>query len=116
MIAAGNSHTCALTSGVIAISAGGAHTCTLTIGGGVKCWGTNDMGQLGNGSSRFTAQPTPVDVTGLTSGVSAIAAGSAHTCALISAGGMKCWGGNFYGQLGDGTTTKQLTPVNVIGF
>jgi beta-lactam-binding protein with PASTA domain len=48
--------------------------------------------------------------------VAAIAAGGNHTCALTSAGRIKCWGFNRYGQLGDGTTTERHRPVGVIGF
>jgi alpha-tubulin suppressor-like RCC1 family protein len=96
---------------VASITAGSNHTCALTAVGGVKCWGNNTWGQLGDGTTMDRS--TPVDVMGMGSGVTAIAAGSGRTCALLVSGGVKCWGSNHYGELGDGTTENRLTPVNV---
>jgi len=103
-----------LTSGVAAVEAGGAHSCAVRTAVGVKCWGRNVYGQLGDGTT--TERWTPVDVSGLTSGVAAVEAGGAHSCAVRTAVGVKCWGRNVYGQLGDGTTTERWTPVDVTGF
>jgi alpha-tubulin suppressor-like RCC1 family protein len=103
-----------LTGGVIAIAAGWDHSCALTGGGGVKCWGGNYAGQVGDNSK--TNRAVPVDVVGLSGGVIVISTGDEHTCALTSGGGAKCWGNNYYGQLGDNSTTERLTPVDVVGF
>jgi alpha-tubulin suppressor-like RCC1 family protein len=103
-----------LTGGVKAVSAGSDSACALTASGGVKCWGWNVYGQLGTGSLPQSA--TPVDVTGLTSGITAISAGDQHACAVTTQGGVKCWGSNKNGQLGDGTTTDSAVPVDVTGM
>jgi len=103
-----------LASGVSAIAAGGAHTCALTNAGAVECWGRNDFGQLGNGTT--TSSNVPVDVSGLASGVRAIATGHDHTCAVTSAGAAKCWGRNTHGQLGNGTHTPSNVPIDVSGL
>lgn len=104
-----------LTSGVVALSAGDNHTCAVTSSGGVKCWGSSLSGQLGDGAFNVD-RLAPVDVTGLSSGVTAVSAGGQHTCARTSAGGVKCWGFNGLGGLGDGTTNSRAVPLDVVGF
>jgi len=96
-----------------AIAAGLGHTCALTKAGGVKCWGYNGHDELGTGQTGDSS--TPVDVSGLSSGIKAIAVGVRHSCALTSAGGVKCWGFN-RGALGDGTADRRRTPVDVLGL
>ncbi|MFH1436616.1 MAG: DUF4215 domain-containing protein, partial [Pseudomonadota bacterium] len=100
--------------GVTAVEAGTSHTCTVLGTGGVQCWGDNEHGQIGDGST--TDRTSPVDVSGLSSGVTAVSAGESHTCALLEAGGVQCWGNNEDGQLGDGTTTDRTSPVDVSGL
>ena len=102
---------------VIAVATGQRHSCALTAPGGVRCWGSNLSGQLGDGGACGTLCLAPVQVTGLTSGVTAIAAGYLHTCALTGEGGVKCWGNNLHGQLGNGQVgSGRSTPVAVFSL
>lgn len=102
----------------VALAAGQGHTCAVISDGGVKCWGNNYVGQLGDNST--IDRYTPVSVIGLTESVVAIDAGhtwtNTATCALTVSGGVKCWGDNQSGQLGDGTTTERHSPVGVTGL
>ena len=92
----------------LAVADGSA--CALTTDGAVKCWGRNDVGQLGSGVAGNSN--APVDVIGLSSGVRAIRAGQLHYCAILDTGSMKCWGRNSEGQLGTGATSgNRNTPI-----
>ena len=103
-----------LQSGVSHISASKDHTCALlSANGTLKCWGANEYGQLGDGST--TDRFEPVGVFSVTSGATAIAAGYYHSCAVIN-GAAKCWGFNRAGRLGDGSRANSLVPVDVIGL
>lgn len=100
------------------IAAGGLHNCGLTTTGTTLCWGFNDQGQLGNGTTT-TLFPDTVSskLTPVSGGLAfdSLTAGYKHTCALTAAGAAYCWGDNSFGQLGDGTTTRSLVPVPVGG-
>lgn len=103
-------------TGVKSISAGTKHSCSLLIDGSIKCWGDNSMGQLGNGEisgGGFSA----VQVS-LISGAISLDAGAFHNCAITSSNGVKCWGENSAGQLGNGITslTGSSFAASVINF
>jgi alpha-tubulin suppressor-like RCC1 family protein len=99
---------------VTSVAAGYDHTCALTSSGGVRCWGVNDDGQLGDGTT--TTSLSPVNVSGLTSGVVGVSAGLHYSCALTSLGGVRCWGKGSNGQLGDGAGTRSSVPVTPVGL
>jgi alpha-tubulin suppressor-like RCC1 family protein len=100
-------------TGVTALAGGGAHTCALRANGTVRCWGENNQGQLGDGTT--AGSRNGVEVTGISTAV-AISAGWEHTCAVLADGAVRCWGANALGQLGDGTTTNRTTPVPASGI
>lgn len=96
---------------VLAVAAGAWHSCALTTDGGLKCWGDNGDGGLGNGE--WLDRRTPDDVLGLGTGVRSVTAGWGYTCAVTTDSRVKCWGANYYGQVGEGTTTNRNIPVDV---
>ena len=100
--------------GAAAVSTAAGHTCAVTATGGLLCWGRNTDGELGDGTT--TTSPTPVEVTGLSTGVSAVAAGTGFSCALRTTGAVLCWGDNAHGQLGDDSSRASATPVQVSGL
>lgn len=110
------------TPGVTSVSAGSravaasyGTTCAIVTSpsGGVKCFGSANSGQLGNGS--LASSELEVNVTGI-SGATQLAAGDSSFCALISGGTIKCWGWNGEGELGNGTNTHASTPVSALGI
>lgn len=99
---------------IIAIDAYGDHSLALASDGSVWAWGRNNAGQLGLGDT--FDRSAPVRVAGLGDRtITAIAAGSAHSLALDSEGSVWAWGRNSNGQLGDGTTARKTSPIQVPG-
>ncbi|MEC7280146.1 MAG: FG-GAP-like repeat-containing protein, partial [Candidatus Thermoplasmatota archaeon] len=93
----------------VAVDTGGiGQTCAILDNGDLKCWGNNDYGQLGDGTttSRTSPSSTPVNLGAGRTAV-AVSVGTYHTCAILDNGDLKCWGGDYHGQLGDGTTTVE---------
>ncbi len=78
----------------------------------ILAWGDNSFGQFGNGTTTSSRTPVAVRLPAGTT-VTAIAGSDTHSLALTSAGTVLAWGGNTFGQLGDGTTTSSSTPVAV---
>jgi alpha-tubulin suppressor-like RCC1 family protein len=102
-----------LGSPAVGVTVGDEGSCALLVGGKVKCWGHNDSGQLGDGTT--TDSSKPVLVRNLKNAID-VEAGEYHTCATKADGTEWCWGYNLYGQLGNGTTTDSLVPTRVVGI
>ena len=117
---------------VLTVSAGAFFTCATRAGGGAACWGANDNGELSAIDTASHLTPTTVfsGTHGLP-GVVQIAAGTGfrrvlfqggfvideeHTCALLAAGTLRCWGENSQGEVGNGTTANQPQPAPVNSF
>jgi cysteine-rich repeat protein len=111
---------------VIQIAAGRYHTCALLNTGSVRCWGIGESGQLGYGNTNNIGDDeTPASAGNVNVGgpVTQIAAGGAHTCALLDTGTVRCWGAASEGKLGygnmnsigDNETPASAGNVNVGG-
>jgi hypothetical protein len=103
---------------VISIAAGGNTSCAIITGGGLKCWGKSNFGQLTSNAPAAT-NSLPIDILGLSSGVKAVSISDSYVCALMDTGRVKCWGSNTSGQLGNGQrggVTPVFTPVDVVGL
>lgn len=105
-----------LSGDITEIFAGSTHLCAESATSGLWCWGRNSSGQLGDGQACGMDCGTPVQVSGFELGAASVALGDFHSCALTLAGVLKCWGYNFDGQIGDGTTINRTTPVDVVGL
>ena len=103
-----------LTSHSALLALGGAHTCAyLAAGALLKCWGANNYGQVGDGTTTARATPTTIDVGGAV-GLLAAGGGGGHTCAYVTTSALlKCWGQNDFSQLGDGTSIMRITPTTI---
>lgn len=93
------------------ISTGSKTSCGIRNGGTLWCWGSNYYGQIGDNTSNGQKVPTQED-TGSTNWAS-VTAGAAHTCALKKDDSLWCWGSNYYGQLGNGTTDDKKIPTQI---
>jgi alpha-tubulin suppressor-like RCC1 family protein len=104
----------------VAITAGFGHTCALLVDKTIRCWGLDQNGQLGDGTTGEGDTGTrllPVAVVGIADATS-VSAGSSHTCAVRTGGTVSCWGSDVDGQLGNGPaggTVVNTAPVTVTG-
>jgi len=103
-----------LPGGVAGLTAGRFHTCALLTDGSISCWGDNRFGQLGDGTGVDRSRPTPVVALG--GPATAIAAGSYHTCALLTDGTVECWGDNTTAQLAAAYLDESRVPQPVEGL
>ncbi|MFI8822397.1 hypothetical protein [Streptomyces sp. NPDC053431] len=107
-------------TGVRSLGAGYRHSVAARTDGTVRGWGRNDSGQLGNGTTTDSSLPVQVCAPGATApcssfltGIASVSAGYTHNVALRTDGGVRSWGSNYAGQLGDGTTAQRTVPVKV---
>ncbi len=105
-----------LGAGIRQLAAGASHTCAVTIEGEVHCWGGNAHGELGLGFASADPVPAPSKVQGLPGPALMVAAGRFHTCAVTAVGALWCWGQNGFGALGDDTSLDRSLPVEPLGL
>jgi len=114
--ASATSYVCSTTpqlvgTGFIEVTAGDSYSLALKNDGSVWAWGSNESGQLGDGTSMSSASPMRVPGLG---GVVTVAAGGGSSLAVKSDGSVFSWGANNFGQLGDGTFAQRRFPVLVV--
>jgi len=99
----------------VSVGAGELHSCALRTDGTVWCWGWNQGGALGNGALDTESHVDPVRVDGL-GPVTVLSVGHRNNCVVRNDGTVWCWGSNWDGELGDGTTDDRPSPVQVVGI
>ena len=109
-------------AGASSVAAGRFHTCVALVGGGARCFGRDDNGQIGGGAAStdrcaFSSDSYPCALTpravAITTAAS-VSVGDYHSCALTTDGAVRCWGNNTFGQLGNGATDDQNSPVSAL--
>jgi alpha-tubulin suppressor-like RCC1 family protein len=98
---------------IVSMSAGGKHACVVLEDGSVQCWGANDYGQLGDGTTADSRVPALVQ--GLPPAAE-VRAGATHTCARLRNKTVACWGDNRAHQLVNGTSKPSSKPLPVQGL
>jgi alpha-tubulin suppressor-like RCC1 family protein len=96
---------------VMQVVTGGLHTCALSVDGMLYCWGYNNDGQLGDGTSTNKLVPQKIIVNNGKK-IKKVAS-MFHTCVISDDDTVWCWGNNLYGQIGDGTTTNRFVPTKI---
>ena len=96
-------------------SAGFYHSCAIVLNDKAYCWGSNNNGQLGNGSTTSSRVPVAVNMSGVLAGktIKQISVEFSTNCVVASDNKVYCWGGNNNGQLGNGSTANSRVPVAV---
>ena len=111
----GNGPSSAITD-VQMVASMGSTTCAIMLNATVMCWGRNQYGQVGNNVTSTSSQLFPATVMGINEPAMHLSTGEFFACAVTQSQGVKCWGRNWFGDLGDGTTTDSATAVSVLGL
>ncbi|MEK7690782.1 MAG: RCC1 repeat-containing protein, partial [Bdellovibrionota bacterium] len=113
-ITSGTASVSVLTS-AIKMAAAGNLTCAVTGAGGVRCWGDDQGGSFGNGSTGLLDSTIPVDVSGLGGTATDVSVGNGFACAVVDSGA-KCWGLGTSGQIGNAASATVYSPTAVSGL
>lgn len=103
-------------SAIQSIALGHDTSCVVTAAAEAWCWGKNDFGQLGRGTTSSIGREVPAKATHIGAPVISMSVGGHHACAILSSGAARCWGSNTSGRLGTGDTINRLSPAAVAGL